>query len=283
MKLRIQYQANYLYEEPVSLSPHYLRVFPKQDLYSQTIALDFTPPEQADCQYRRDLFDNDIACLFFPELRDRVAIGLEALVETPKRDPFHFLLESHALEMPMKYSDMERKMLVGYCQRSEHTPLPSELIQSRSRPTVETLVHFNQWIHQNIAYERREEGEALPPAETLRKGSASCRDFSVLMLDILRANGLAGRMASGFLWEGDVEEGKHVAEGALHAWVETYLPGAGWVGLDPTNGVFCDHHCITTAVGLVPAQIAPVAGSYYGKKVIPSTLETRLKVEAVEK
>jgi transglutaminase-like putative cysteine protease len=103
-----------------------------------------------------------------------------------------------------------------------------------------------------------------------------------VLLAALRANGIAARLASGFLWEGDLDPGeRHVAEGAMHAWVEAYLPGAGWVGIDPTNGVLCDHHAICTAAGLVAEDVSPVQGTYYSKSPVTSSLRASVKVEAL--
>jgi transglutaminase-like putative cysteine protease len=282
MKLRIRYRAEYRYAERVSLSPHVLRIFPRSDLFLQWRDWSFVSPEGADCHYRRDLFDNDIATLYFPELREDFSLDLDLTIETPPRNPFHFLLESRALHLPVQYDELERHLLAAYLQPStDDLRLPAPLAPDVAVPTVEALVTFNQWMHQEIRYIRREEGDPWAPAVTLAEGAGSCRDFSVLCLEVLRRNGLAARLVSGFLWEGDVAAEDHVADGALHAWVETYLPGPGWIGMDPTNGVLCDHHAIPAAVGLTHAQIAPVSGHYYGKKTIPSTLETSLKVEAV--
>ena len=126
-----------------------------------------------------------------------------------------------------------------------------------------TLTGLNWAIHENLAYERREEGTARTPEETLRLGSGSCRDFAALFAALLREYGVASRLASGFLVEpGD---GDHYAYNALHAWVEAYLPGAGWIGFDPTNGYLCSHHHIATAVGTNPDQITPILGTFYSK------------------
>jgi transglutaminase-like putative cysteine protease len=282
MKFRIQYRAQFAYAEPVSLSPHVLRIFPKSDQYLRVLHTDFMPPAGVDCQFRRDLYDNHVACLFFPHLTERVEIVLTSVVETPERNPFHFLLESRGLQIPFQYDELERRILAPYLECEGTASLPGELHPREEVPTVEALVTFNQWMHQEIAYERREEGDPFPPEETLARRRASCRDFSVLMLEVLRRNGVAARLASGYLWEGDSAGEERVAEGAMHAWVEAYLPGPGWVPMDPTNGVFCDHHAITTAVGLTHAQIAPLSGCYYGKRIIASTLETFLRVEAFE-
>jgi transglutaminase-like putative cysteine protease len=98
----------------------------------------------------------------------------------------------------------------------------------------------------------------------------------VLLAEKLRGLGIAARLASGYLCEfGDADK---VAEGSLHAWVEAYLPGAGWVGLDPTNGTLCSHHHLTAAVGLTPAQISPVLGRYYHSKHIASAMQASLRI-----
>ena len=99
----------------------------------------------------------------------------------------------------------------------------------------------------------------------------------MLLVEALRGMGLAARLASGYLCEfGDAEK---VAEGALHAWVETYLPGAGWIGLDPTNGTFCDHHHLTAAVGLTPDDISPMLGSYFHPTQVPKqTMSASLSI-----
>src|SRR5690606_25617776 len=99
----------------------------------------------------------------------------------------------------------------------------------------------------------------------------------VLLADTLRRAGIAARLASGYLWE-EPSEAERRAEGALHAWTEAYLPGAGWVGLDPTNGVFCNHHHITAAVGLTPEDVEPISGHYYADRHVPSEMSVTLEL-----
>lgn len=284
MKLAIRYSAVYQYEEKASLSPHIVRLFPRQNFSLQTDRISFTTTEGTDVQKRLDLFDNLIANCFYPESIDRMIYKLELDLTLEERNPFHFLLASHSLEIPFTYLPEEAAILDAYRQANPKLgPLPNELDKpAKPVPTVELISHLVTWLHKNITYERREEGEAYESAVTLQGAKGSCRDYAVLLVDVLRHHGLAARLVSGFLWEDpDDEDLERRAENALHAWVETYLPGAGWVGLDPTNGVFCDHHFIPTAVGLTSAQIAPVSGSYYGKKIIKSTLDTTLSIEPI--
>ena len=281
MKLAIRYSAIYQYEEPASFSPHLARIFPRHDVSIHTERTLFTTPASADVQYRLDLFDNLIARCFFPEKLDRLEFGLELDLSLKEKNPFHFLLDSHALQLPFEYLPGEIRTLAPYIAPDrEPCPLPVELSRNSSaQPTVEALTAMNTWLHENIAYERRDEGDPYPPAETLRLQKASCRDYAVLFAAVLREHGVAARLASGFLWEDESPDSPRHAENALHAWVEAYLPGAGWVGFDPTNGVLCDHHFLATAVGLTPADVSPVAGHYFGKKTIPSTLETTLTIK----
>ncbi len=278
MKLIIRYKAVYTYGEPASLSPHLARIFPRTDLFVNVEKTRFATHSCGDVQWRRDLFDNLIAYCFYPEPVKDLPFQLDLELEVRERNPFHFLLDSRGLQVPCEYSGHERNILSAFLNHGPSFTLPPPLAPEGSRPTVETLVCLTRWIHENLEYERRDEGDPFPPAETLRRGKGSCRDFGPLFAEILKVNGIAARLASGFVWEGDKAEEERRAESALHAWVEAYLPGAGWIGLDPTNGVFCDHHFVTTAVGLTHEDISPIAGTYYGKKAIPSTMTATLEV-----
>ena len=280
MKIEILYHTDYHYEETVSFSPHTFRLFPKVDRFVHVARLKFSTNADADIQYRRDLFDNEIAFCFYPEKGTHLVASLALELHLTERNPFHFLLDRHALDFPFQYKPHEQHVLAPYLapQSAESASLP--FWQPEKSPTLDAIVGLNEAIHKNIAYERRDEGAAYEPAETLQKGRGACRDFAVLLAETLRANGVAARLASGYLCEfGEAE--KH-AEGALHAWTEAYLPGAGWVGLDPTNGTFCNHNHITAAIGLLPEDIAPVSGSYYNKTHVASKMDATLKLTQLE-
>lgn len=281
MNIAIRYHAAFQYAEPAGFSPHVARLFPRRDMSVQVRRAEFSTHATADVQHRQDLFDNLVATCFYPEMLDRLEFHLALDLTLAPRNPFHFLLDSRAMELPFSYDPQETEVLSPFLTRREPgAPLPGPLQpRSAARPTVETLVALNQWLHLNITYERREEGDPLPVEQTLGEQKGSCRDFAVAFAEVLRAHSVAARLVSGFLWEGGVAEEERRAENSLHAWVEGYLPGAGWVGMDPTNGVFCDHHFLPTAIGLTPADIAPVTGHYYGQKTIASTLATTLTIE----
>lgn len=280
MKVGIRYEAHYLYEAAASFSPHLVRLFPRTDLSMRAERIAFIPNPGSSVQYRRDLFDNVVGSCFYPEKLESLDYSLEIDLVLEEKNPFAFLLASHAMEMPFEYRPDEVAVLAPYTRRRTEVDLPEGLrANGEAGPTVEVLVALNEWIFKNLEYERRDEGEAWEPGETLRVGRGSCRDYAVLLAEVMRAHGVAARLASGFLWEPpELSASERRAASALHAWVEVYVPGPGWIGLDPTNGVFCNEHFMTTAVGLTADDISPVHGVYFGNERIESRLESTLEI-----
>lgn len=278
MRIRVVNRADYHYESEVSFSPHIFRLFPKVDRFVNVLDAKFTTNKDADVQFRRDLFDNEIAYCFYPEKGMDLKSTVTLKLELQERNPFHFLLDKHALDFPFQYKPYEQHVLSPYLKtQSPNAAASLPFWQPEKLPLVTALMGLNEAIHKNIQYERRDEGVARDPAETLALGTGSCRDYSTLLADTLRANGVAARLASGYFCEFGEKEKR--AEGALHAWVEAFLPGAGWVGMDPTNGTLTNHNHITAAVGLLPEDIAPEAGSYFYKGTyVPHTMEAALEM-----
>lgn len=275
MKVRIAYQTQYAYAEAVSFSTHLFRLFPKPDRSVRVRALDFQTNLGASVRMQRDLFDNEIASCFYPGKSALLAASLSIELEVEPRNAFDFLVARHAVDFPFAYTTEEARVLAPYLGGPE-MKLPFWKAPAAPQPTVETLVALNEALHMNLGYERRDEGAAYAPEETVRLGRGSCRDFAVLLAEVARGLGLAARLASGYLCEfGDTEK---VAEGALHAWTELYLPGAGWRGFDPTNGYLCNHHHLTAAVGLTPADVSPVLGNYFAPHTVPDTMTASLQV-----
>ena len=278
MKIEVRYRANYRYEREVSFSPHTFRLFPKTDHFVAAELIEFMTNRGADVQHRRDLFDNPIAFCFYPERGQDLHAELSMTLRLREKNAFHFLLAGHALNFPFRYEPEERRALAPYLRADGEVALP--FWKPEPKPTLDTLLDLNEAIYKNIGYERREEGAARSPAETLAVGSGACRDFAVLLAETLRSSQIAARLASGYLCEFGEKEKR--AEGALHAWTEAFLPGAGWIGLDPTNGIFCNHNHITAAVGLTSSDIAPVTGSYYFKTQVASKMTTHLELRRCE-
>jgi transglutaminase-like putative cysteine protease len=280
VKLGLRYQTTYRYDEPVGFSPHDVRLFPRSDRFSRVRRLDFTTAPKATVRYSRDVFENIVASCYFPERSRELEFRLAINLDLDEKDPFHFILENSAVQMPFEYEAAIARLLAPYRARQTRdrllVPGWDPPTTRKRRDTVGTLVALNAALHHCIGYERREEGAALSPAETLRLGRGACRDVTVLLAEILRQMGFAARLTSGYLRESEAETRR--AEGSLHAWTEVFLPGAGWVGLDATNGVFCNHNFIGAAVGLTPADITPISGVYFHNKRIPAQMTSKLQL-----
>jgi transglutaminase-like putative cysteine protease len=278
MRVKINNLMHYDYEEPVGFSPHLIRLFPRIDHAITMYRHEVTVNLESDVQYRRDLYDNLVANCFLPKEGQLLDFIVKLDLEISERNPFHFLLNRNAAHLPILYSNRERRILAPFLEVS-----PEDAVDARDlwRPTdgwetVEALLKLIKALNRGIQYQVREEGEAFLPAETLQRRTGACRDIALLAATMLRQAGIGCRLTSGFLCAYGANEKNPWSENALHAWVEIFLSGAGWIGLDPTNGVFCDHHFIPTAVGIDMADIAPVAGLYFGP--VKSRLVSELKV-----
>ena len=158
-------------------------------------------------------------------------------------------------------------------------------INRSSQRTIDFLVELSQRLNREIRYLIRLEPGVQTPEETLELKSGSCRDTGWLLVQILRRLGLAARFVSGYLIQLKPDEKPLEGPGGaaedfcdLHAWCEVYLPGAGWVGFDPTNGTLCDHHHITAAVGFTPEDISPILGNYFHPTSVSANMTSSLQI-----
>ena len=173
MKVHIAYQTQYAYAEPVSFSLHLFRLFPKTGRHLTVDRLNFQTNAGADVHFRHDLFDNEIASVFYPGKSAMMAVSLLIELDVQERNPFGFILAKHALDFPFTYTPREAEVLAPYLRSDGPLALPFWSAPTVPAPTVEVLVGLNEALHKNIAYGRREEGEAFPAAETLRLGCGS--------------------------------------------------------------------------------------------------------------
>jgi len=280
MKIGIRYETMYRYDRAVRFSPNDVRLFPRTDRFLQITRLDFQTKPKTTVRFGRDIFDNVVASCFFDQPSEMLELRLALDVDATKKNPFDFVLSRRVVQMPFNYEEDIASIICAYCKRqtSESLSLPGWKPPSRESPreTVAMLVELTKALHRIISYERREEGAAQSPAETLHRQRGACRDTAVLLAEMLRDLGLAARVVSGYLRETDEEVRR--AEGSLHAWTEVFLPGAGWIGLDPTNGIFCNDNFIAAAVGLWPADITPISGSFYHRDRVPAEMKSRLEL-----
>lgn len=273
-RVRIRHQTRYRYEKPVGFSPHFVRLFPRTEPGRLVQRVEFGTNAEASVQYRRDLFDNNFARCFYPEKAAELRFDLRLEVELRETNAFDFLLENYASVFPFAYLPEDRARLAPYLAVDGERvgPLPFHPAPAAGVSTVTMLLELLGALHEHIRYEWRDEGAARPPAETLRLGCGSCRDIAVLLSATVREMGLAARLVSGYLFELETAEADRKADGAMHLWTEVYLPGAGWLGMDATNGIFCNHNFIATAVGITAAEITPISGRYFANEHVPAAM-----------
>lgn len=280
MTLRVLYETTYQYDRAVRFSPHHLRIVPRGDAFAQLLSLHFETRPQATTRFSRDAFDNIVTSFSFADPAEKLELKMTADVGVMKKNAFDFILDPVAVEMPFRYEREFASFLRVFKRRQSRgaiiLPNWTPPTPPSRRGTVQTLVELTQAVHETIQYERREEGRARSPADTLRRGQGACRDVAVLLAEILREMGLAARIVSGYLREAD--DAIHRAERSLHAWTEVFLPGAGWVGLDPTNGILCDHNFVATAVGVRPAHVTPISGNFYHHELVPARMTSRVEL-----
>jgi len=281
VKLGVRYETAYRYPATVNFSRHEIRLFPRSDVFTRILRQEFQTNDGANIRFGRDVFDNCVAACSFSTPARELRFHLEIDLELEERNPFDFLLAPEAVSLPFAYRPELRRVLAPFQDANEKEPLQvprwERPTPNAPQPTVAALAGLNKTLHECIGYERREEGPARPPSETLRLGRGACRDVALLLASLLRQLGLAARLTSGYLREGEEVESRR-AEGSLHAWTEVYLPGAGWVGMDATNGIFSNHNFIAAAVGIEPADVTPIDGSYYPPQDRAAKMTSRLEL-----
>jgi len=274
-RIEIRHTTRYGFDSPVRLGPHALLLRPREghDLRIASSLLDILP--RAELTWRRDLYDNVLAiAVFGNEPSPELVIESRVEVELYETTPLNFIVEAHALGFPFSYRREERTALGPYLEPiyADHPRVADWLAPYRQVPrgtqTFAILDHMNRRIHAEFTYAKREEEGVQTPSETLRLGTGSCRDLATLLLETCRRLGIAARFVSGYV-HGPVSE---IGGAATHAWIEVYLPGAGWKGFDPTTSTIVGPDHIPVAVHRRPEAIPPVAGTFTGPAGVASTL-----------
>ena len=267
----LHHLTDYRYDRDVSLSPQLVRLRPAPHCrttilsYSQRIS-----PASHFLNWQQDPHGNYVARVAFPERVRELRIEIDLVAELAVYNPFDFFLEPEAETMPFAYDEATRHELLPFLRTDAPTPRFAEYLSSISREpkrTIDFLVDLNQRLSRDVRYIIRLDPGVQTTEETLTLGSGSCRDTTWLLVQLLRQLGLAARFVSGYLIQlkPDVKAVDGPSGAAedftdLHAWCEVYLPGAGWIGLDPTSGLLAGEGHLPVACSPEPSSAAPVSG-----------------------
>jgi transglutaminase-like putative cysteine protease len=286
--LSVRHRTVYRYRRPVAFGEHRI-MFRPRDSYDQRLieaSLEITP-EPAALRWMFDVFGNCVAVATFGVRAETLtfACGI-TLDHTPEHAPV-FPLAPHATHYPFGYGAEDMPDLSRSIERQ--WPDPRHEVDAWARsfipregriPTQELLADMTRSVRANFTYLARSEKGVQEPLTTLRSKRGSCRDFAVLMMEAVRALGMAARFVSGYLYNPRNDRARHVGGGSTHAWLQVYLPGAGWIEFDPTNGIVGNRDLIRVAVARDPAQAVPLRGSFFG--LASDDLGMRVDVDVVE-
>jgi uncharacterized protein (DUF2126 family)/transglutaminase-like putative cysteine protease len=272
IQVALHHATRYRYDRPINLGPQVVRLRPAPHCRTPVLSYALTvSPKEHFLNWQQDPQSNWLARIVVPEKTEHLTVTVDLTVELNVLNPFDFFLEPEAETYPFAYSPEVLEDLKPYLAKTELGPRFSAYLASIPReemPTTSFLFNLNARLQSDISYLIRMEPGIQTPDQTLERASGSCRDSAWLLVQLLRHLGLAARFASGYLIQlkPDVKslDGPSGAEQDftdLHAWCEVYLPGAGWVGLDPTSGLFAGEGHIPLACAANPTHAAPISGA----------------------
>ncbi len=267
----LNHVTHYRYDRPVALGPQVVRLRPCPHARTRILSYSMrVTPAEHFVNWQQDPQSNYLARLVFPEKTDEFRIEIDLVAEMSVLNPFDFFLEGYAEQFPFEYTPEQKRELAPYLVKLPATPAFADYlakIPRTPRHTTDFLVGINLRVQNEVGYIVRLEAGVQTPEETLTRASGSCRDSGWLLVQVLRHLGLAARFVSGYLIQlkPDVKslDGPSGTEHDftdLHAWCEVYLPGAGWIGFDPTSGLLAGEGHIPLACSPEPSSAAPISG-----------------------
>jgi transglutaminase-like putative cysteine protease len=288
--LTVLHRTTYRYRRAVRFGEHRLMFRPRDshDLRLLDTSLLITPA--ASVRWLHDVFGNSVAIARFSATAEELVLESSFRVQHYPIEQEEIELEPYAQRYPFSYATEELADL-GHCNE-RHYPDPQNRVDGWAREmlddrgeadTLELLMAMTRRIRDEFSYTRRGEVGTRPPARTLELLSGTCRDYALLMMEAVRSLGLAARFVTGYLYDETLIEGTSalVGGGETHAWLQVYLPGAGWVEFDPTNALIAGRNLIRVAVARDPSQAIPLSGTYFGSPEddLGMTVEVRVNAE----
>ncbi len=270
----IIHTTHYRYRQPVQLGEHRVMFRPRGSHDVRVLATDMkVAPEPIDIRLIQDVYSNSVALLTPQSPATELKIECSFTVEHTGTRALDLPLDPAAAAYPFSYSEEDRTALQHYLApwyddpTGELTAWAQQFVQVQGTTgTRELLVAMNQSIRDAMTYIARIDEGVQTPYDTLRLGSGTCRDFATLMIEAVRRLGYAARFVSGYLYTPWLDDGspEHVGAGATHAWLQVYLPGAGWIPFDPTNNLIGGTDLIRVGVSRHASLASPVSGTWEG-------------------
>jgi transglutaminase-like putative cysteine protease len=274
----ITHTTVYRYSEPVTFGEHRVMFRPRDSHDLRVLATDLECSPPCDVRMIQDTHSNSVALVTPLEPAAELKIVCTFGIEHAHSLNLELPLAPSAEIFPFAYSVEERFDLEPYMR--PHHDDPEGVLTHWARQFMRTdgptgtrtlLMQMNQFIRDHFGYVARDEEGTQPPLRTIALGTGSCRDFALLMMEAVRRLGMATRFVSGYLYDpaldpqgADEDAAATVGAGSTHAWLQVYLPGAGWVPFDPTNNLLGGNTLIRVGVARDPEQAAPISGSWYG-------------------
>jgi transglutaminase-like putative cysteine protease len=269
--LTISHVTRYAYRQPVAFGEHRIFVRPResydQHLLESRLTID---PEPAELRWTQDVFGNSLALATFDRRAKELRIESWIRMEHKPLLTEEVEIEPYARRYPFGYAPEDMPDLLRSTERQHHDPerildhwARGFVKKNSETDTLAMLTGMTRTIRRDFTYLPRAEKGTQTPIETLAKRQGTCRDFAVLMMEAVRALGLAARFISGYLYNPKGTSGR-IGGGSTHAWVRIFLPGSGWVEFDPTNGIVGNAGLIRVAEARDPAQAIPISGTWSG-------------------
>ena len=266
--LTVHHTTVYRYREPVRLGEHRMMFRPRASHDLRLIQTNLViTPQPAQLRWLHDPFDNSVAVATFEGATTELTFESTVSLEHFENTQLEYPLEEYARAYPFRYADEDfpnlmRGLAPNYPVESVSEWALQFLDAADSTPTMKMLRAMTRGIRDEFTYTRRVEKGVQTPDETLQSRKGSCRDFAVLMMEAARSLGVATRFVSGYIFT--PKSSGLSGGGATHAWLQAYLPGAGWIDFDPTNSIIGNRNLIRVAVAWSPEHVLPLWGTYAG-------------------